>query len=476
MTSSITGRASIATPGEKGVDSFLQSLAGCQPSSPLAVFLIDRACRSRAVANSLYWFLKVEAETDVSGLFRNNLNALLYTLYSKGGAGGGAISLLAKQIFCLDRWIKDITACQRDARDTSLRPMFTDKYAFIQEALNALFVERGLTSIPEGLPSFPNPLDTSQSIVGLTRCSHIFKSAMVPCVVDVMAIREAPLEVEVAEASPRSTSGSPRVPSQGRKQLLPRRSSEEGDGGSGGGGPSEEHGVAGEEEEEDEDDWGMKAGDLSLDSTPTVALANNVTDALTVGDPVSPARRQQTHAALRESGVSGHEPSPSTLSGKRTTIMKANSVSETGVSDGGADALAPAPAPHRFTQKLFFKQGDDLRTDQLILNLFSLMDSLLKKVNLDLRMRVYSVLATSQKDGIMEFVDKSQPVQVCVSLPPSLAPFYRPLFAAFMPPAHHHLTSLPPIPLSSSCSVSLTYITSRLGTTCASTTPTPTRL
>ena len=46
-----------------------------------------------------------------------------------------------------------------------------------------------------------------------------------------------------------------------------------------------------------------------------------------------------------------------------------------------------------------------------ILNLFSLMDSLLKRVNLDLRMRMYSVLATSQEDGAMEFVGDSAPVQ-----------------------------------------------------------------
>ncbi len=40
------------------------------------------------------------------------------------------------------------------------------------------------------------------------------------------------------------------------------------------------------------------------------------------------------------------------------------------------------------------------------------MDSLLKKVNLDLRMRMYGVLATRAKIGIMEFVDHSMPVQL----------------------------------------------------------------
>lgn len=35
--------------------------------------------------------------------------------------------------------------------------------------------------------------------------------------------------------------------------------------------------------------------------------------------------------------------------------------------------------------KVIFKSGDDLRQDQLIMQMISLMDSLLKRVNLDLR-------------------------------------------------------------------------------------------
>lgn len=34
---------------------------------------------------------------------------------------------------------------------------------------------------------------------------------------------------------------------------------------------------------------------------------------------------------------------------------------------------------------MIFKSGDDLRQDQLIMQMISLMDSLLKRVNLDLR-------------------------------------------------------------------------------------------
>lgn len=37
---------------------------------------------------------------------------------------------------------------------------------------------------------------------------------------------------------------------------------------------------------------------------------------------------------------------------------------------------------------MIFKSGDDLRQDQLIMQMISLMDSLLKRVNLDLRCAV----------------------------------------------------------------------------------------
>lgn len=51
------------------------------------------------------------------------------------------------------------------------------------------------------------------------------------------------------------------------------------------------------------------------------------------------------------------------------------------------------------TYKMMFKSGDDLRQDQLIMQMISLMDSLLKKVNLDLKLLTYGILAVGQKDG-----------------------------------------------------------------------------
>lgn len=45
--------------------------------------------------------------------------------------------------------------------------------------------------------------------------------------------------------------------------------------------------------------------------------------------------------------------------------------------------------------QVMFKAGDDLRQDQLILQLISLMDRLLRKENLDLKLTPYNVLACS---------------------------------------------------------------------------------
>jgi phosphatidylinositol 3-kinase len=60
--------------------------------------------------------------------------------------------------------------------------------------------------------------------------------------------------------------------------------------------------------------------------------------------------------------------------------------------------------------QLMFKNGDDLRRDQLILQLFRLMDSLWKRQGLDLRMSTYSVLATGPKTGFIELVNRGHDV------------------------------------------------------------------
>jgi phosphatidylinositol 3-kinase len=53
---------------------------------------------------------------------------------------------------------------------------------------------------------------------------------------------------------------------------------------------------------------------------------------------------------------------------------------------------------------MLFKTGDDLRQDQLVIQIITLMDQLLQKENLDLKLSPYKILATSTTAGASQFV------------------------------------------------------------------------
>ncbi|XP_052204901.1 phosphatidylinositol 3-kinase, root isoform isoform X2 [Diospyros lotus] len=62
--------------------------------------------------------------------------------------------------------------------------------------------------------------------------------------------------------------------------------------------------------------------------------------------------------------------------------------------------------------KVIFKKGDDLRQDQLVIQMVTLMDRLLKLENLDLHLTPYRVLATGHDEGMLEFVPSSSLAQI----------------------------------------------------------------
>ncbi|CAK7328998.1 unnamed protein product [Dovyalis caffra] len=62
--------------------------------------------------------------------------------------------------------------------------------------------------------------------------------------------------------------------------------------------------------------------------------------------------------------------------------------------------------------KVIFKKGDDLRQDQLVVQMVSLMDRLLKLENLDLHLTPYKVLATGQDEGMLEFIPSRSLTQI----------------------------------------------------------------
>ncbi|TLD22288.1 hypothetical protein PspLS_08211 [Pyricularia sp. CBS 133598] len=75
---------------------------------------------------------------------------------------------------------------------------------------------------------------------------------------------------------------------------------------------------------------------------------------------------------------------------------------------------------------ILFKTGDDLRQDQLVVQIITLMDQLLQKENLDLKLSPYKILATSTSAGLTQFV-ASQSFQTIANrfsranVPPALA-------------------------------------------------------
>lgn len=61
--------------------------------------------------------------------------------------------------------------------------------------------------------------------------------------------------------------------------------------------------------------------------------------------------------------------------------------------------------------RMMFKIGDDIRQDQLILQLFEIMDKIFKASELDLCIKTYNILAISDRFGCMEFVENSQAIK-----------------------------------------------------------------
>ena len=71
-----------------------------------------------------------------------------------------------------------------------------------------------------------------------------------------------------------------------------------------------------------------------------------------------------------------------------------------------------------------FKSGDDLRQDQLILQIITLMDRILKQENLDLKLTPYRVLATSSSHGFVQYIESTSVADI-LSTEGSIQNFFR---------------------------------------------------
>lgn len=73
---------------------------------------------------------------------------------------------------------------------------------------------------------------------------------------------------------------------------------------------------------------------------------------------------------------------------------------------------------------IIFKTGDDLRQDQLIVQIITLMDRLLRKENLDLKLTPYKVIATGIDHGMIQYIH-SQPIANIIAEHGSLVPYLK---------------------------------------------------
>ena len=146
--------------------------------SPLASFLITRACSSLPLANSLYWFLKVETQDKENGSrFSLILESFLTRLKDYSGQEGAQ---RYKLILAQDTYVGLVIKCQQDAKEVSgAQPVK-------QAELRKLLAERQMNRISvHGLTAIPDPLRPYIRVTGLNPATaRMFKSAVYPCMLE----------------------------------------------------------------------------------------------------------------------------------------------------------------------------------------------------------------------------------------------------------------------------------------------------
>lgn len=172
--------------------------------SPLASFLIDRACSSPIVTNYFYWYLKVETEDETMGLmFQAVFDAFIIQLSTSGPEG----KMLFHRMCALDEYIDKISACQRDAREQRGRKEAKE------QALIKLLDERKLYNLPRNVDWIPMPLDPTIQLMGLIpSTARMFASAVYPCVIEFNDYADHIANEQAAAAAAAASGGKPLPP------------------------------------------------------------------------------------------------------------------------------------------------------------------------------------------------------------------------------------------------------------------------
>lgn len=345
--------------------------------SPLAAFLSDRACASLAVANFVWWYLKVGAD-DMSDeaaccayrVFRNRFREELAERAPE------TYETLRAQ----EQLMASVLAAHARARQEKGRKDHK------QERLRALLSELRFPKLVLEC-GVPMPLDPSVRIRGLHEpktTTKMYRSAMYPAVVAFERQPEQRLQPQPGRAQDAvearggntevlTTSGHGR-PEYYRSRLFSQRRRKRP--------ATDDMQPAVPPEQTAALSTTAKSIFDTVGSLASAAFGSS-SDAQTSGD--KPFLRE-THESENFEGAGGH------------VIMEPNM------------RLQPL-SPYR----VLVKNGDDLRQDQLVLQFVLLMDLLLKRVNLDLKLTCFRALATGANSGLIELVEDSQAISAILA-------------------------------------------------------------
>ncbi|EFJ45030.1 hypothetical protein VOLCADRAFT_40672, partial [Volvox carteri f. nagariensis] len=353
--------------------------------SRLASFLVARAAEDPALAIQLHWYLFCELDDPGFGQRARALHSsLLDALERRAGPVGLAVkNTIRKQVDL----VKQLKAVIRELKSAKI------KAARATERLREMISESGPCGELTAL-RVPLPLDPNIVLAGIVpkECA-VFKSAMMPLKLS-FRIEAAPFNWRAPPTPPaaeggvggpglaRGTAASPH-PHHHQQQhhhiLLPWQHHHSPVGGAAGGSSHHSAGAGSSSSGHHRHQHGPTADPLSLLPTRTGI----------VQAPAGAGGGSGSAAAAAVTSASSHH-------GQHPAAVAA--------------ALppppygAPGPILDGYRCWLIYKKGDDLRQDHFILQMISLMDRMLKRENLDLRLTPYKVLPTSCDDGLLEFV------------------------------------------------------------------------
>lgn len=109
---------------------------------------------------------------------------------------------------------------------------------------------------------------------------------------------------------------------------------------------------------------------------------------------------------ISESGIlTNVQPTSSNAGSRRSSVQLSRRSSDRNIVDRLSNSLSSTTLDESgSTYPIMFKTGDDLRQDQLVIQIITLMDQLLRNENLDLKLTPYRILATGPRDGALQFV------------------------------------------------------------------------